>query len=458
MKVWNSTVFVEGPHWPVVIWDAVPLRMKKYWHNTLAPSNLGNCSATNENLLAQHLTQKQTKGFPMRNRFMSAAALLAAAPLVIAGCGTSADGESTDRAAVNNDASGFEDYFDNNPTGENILSILGAGYPDALPTCTDNNSKNVMLIANTTNAPQTMSVTINPGLEEEAAFFPQYSSTIGTGNCAGYGELPNTQYLTVQPGQTAVALLVAGGGDRNLLETSKDIAIGAGGQQWYNFELNLDANEGFDNLQLSYEGTGGTDPSLNLQPGLFNVMECSIDGQPANPDALEEIDELGEALRDSQGSNGSQASNGSSIAITNTVLSTYWDQLRGIPPWNGVNYGTNRPMCFAFIGEGANVYVPPAPAAAAPTPAAPAPATTPTDSNTPAPAPTPVATPTDGSAPAPTPTPTATSTIAAWDSRAAYKIGDLVTYQGSTYRCIEAYQGYGDPSWITAPDLWVKVS
>lgn len=404
----------------------------------------------------------------MRKKFMPVAALLAAAPLVIAGCGSSADAdsESSDRAAVNNDASGFEDFFDNNPTGENILSILGAGYPDALPGCTDNNSKNLMLIANTTNAPQTMSVTINPGLEEEAAFFPQYSSTTATGNCAGYGQLPNTQYLTVQPGQTAVALLVAGGGDRNLVGISKDIAIGSGGQEWYNFGLNLDIDEGFDNLQLSYFDTGGTDPSQNLQPGLFNVMECAIDGEPANPSAEQALAELAADLSDARAGDSPQASSSPTVAITNTVLSTYWDQTRGPSPWERVNYGANRPMCFAFIGEGANAYVPPAPAAAAPAttaPAAPAttapaPVTTPTDGTAPAPTPTPVTTPTDASTPAPTPTPSPTSTIAAWDSRAAYKIGDLVTYQGATYRCIEAYQGYGDPSWITAPDLWVKVS
>lgn len=63
----------------------------------------------------------------MRKKFMPAAALLAAAPLVIAGCGSSADGESSDRGAVNNDASGFEDYFDNNPTGENRAGRPGVG-------------------------------------------------------------------------------------------------------------------------------------------------------------------------------------------------------------------------------------------------------------------------------------------------------------------------------------------
>ena len=56
-------------------------------------------------------------------------------------------------------------------------------------------------------------------------------------------------------------------------------------------------------------------------------------------------------------------------------------------------------------------------------------------------------------APTPTPTPTATT----WDSRAAYKVGDVVTHEGATYRCIQSYQGWGDPNWILAPSLWTRV-
>lgn len=221
----------------------------------------------------------------MAKPYLSIAALLTAAPLALAGCGTSTSQESesanTDRSAVNNSAAGFEDYFDNNPIGENILSVLGAGYPDALPTCNVGGiAQNIMLIANTTNTPQTLSVTINPDLGQQAAFWPQFSGYITQPvACGGYGELPSTQYLTVQPGQTAVALLQTGGGTRNLIGISKEIAIGAGGQAWYGFDLALDFEEKFEDLTLTYSYTGGTDPSQNVQSGLFNVMQCSVDGQ-----------------------------------------------------------------------------------------------------------------------------------------------------------------------------------
>ncbi len=48
---------------------------------------------------------------------------------------------------------------------------------------------------------------------------------------------------------------------------------------------------------------------------------------------------------------------------------------------------------------------------------------------------------------------TGTGTAAAWSATGRYAVGDLVAYGGSTYRCIQAHQGYGDPNWILAPSL-----
>jgi len=44
-----------------------------------------------------------------------------------------------------------------------------------------------------------------------------------------------------------------------------------------------------------------------------------------------------------------------------------------------------------------------------------------------------------------------------WDPKASYATGDEVTYQGSTYRAVQAHTGIGDPNWITAPSLWQAV-
>ncbi len=49
--------------------------------------------------------------------------------------------------------------------------------------------------------------------------------------------------------------------------------------------------------------------------------------------------------------------------------------------------------------------------------------------------------------------------IKEWKSHASYKIDDIVTYKGSTYKCRQSYTDYGDPNW--APDiaksLWEKI-
>lgn len=44
-----------------------------------------------------------------------------------------------------------------------------------------------------------------------------------------------------------------------------------------------------------------------------------------------------------------------------------------------------------------------------------------------------------------------------WDAFAAYTKGDKVTHNGDTYQAVQSYQGVGDPSWIDALALWVKI-
>ena len=84
----------------------------------------------------------------------------------------------------------------------------------------------------------------------------------------------------------------------------------------------------------------------------------------------------------------------------------------------------------------------------------PKPTATPTPTSTAAPTASPTAPPTSPAA-----SPTApTAEASAWVATARYRKGDLVTYRGATYRCIQDYQGYGDPNWILAPSLWSRVT
>jgi len=40
---------------------------------------------------------------------------------------------------------------------------------------------------------------------------------------------------------------------------------------------------------------------------------------------------------------------------------------------------------------------------------------------------------------------------------AAYKAGDAVTFNGTTYRAVQSHTGAGDPNWINALSLWSPV-
>lgn len=72
--------------------------------------------------------------------------------------------------------------------------------------------------------------------------------------------------------------------------------------------------------------------------------------------------------------------------------------------------------------------------------------------------PTPSSTPSPSQTATPTPTPTrSTETTAPWSPTARYGVGDRVTFKGSTYQCIQAHQGWGDPNWINAPSLWKRI-
>jgi hypothetical protein len=57
-----------------------------------------------------------------------------------------------------------------------------------------------------------------------------------------------------------------------------------------------------------------------------------------------------------------------------------------------------------------------------------------------------------------TTTPAAVTGASPWSATGLYVVGDLVTYNGGTYRCIQGYQGLGDLNWITALSLWTRVS
>ena len=58
----------------------------------------------------------------------------------------------------------------------------------------------------------------------------------------------------------------------------------------------------------------------------------------------------------------------------------------------------------------------------------------------------------------PSPTPSQTGTAPAWVANHAYAVGDLVTYQGHTYKCLQAHTSLVGWEPATTPALWQLVS
>ena len=171
-------------------------------------------------------------------------------------------------------------------------AILGAFVPGILPYGDDDTtdcdwgatSLNPIVVANTYSTAQTFSITINTELANNLNFIP-YSPGASISQMTGCSlskMYAGTQYVTVPAGAPSntnlmvVGWIAAGGGQFPTNTGSHNVAIGAGGTQWYDFWLHQSGlTGGYNNLELNYSNTGGTDPSQNLQTGLFNGLDCT---------------------------------------------------------------------------------------------------------------------------------------------------------------------------------------
>ncbi|ANS77137.1 chitinase [Paenibacillus yonginensis] len=88
-----------------------------------------------------------------------------------------------------------------------------------------------------------------------------------------------------------------------------------------------------------------------------------------------------------------------------------------------------------------------------PTPS-PTPSPSPTPAPTPTPTPGPTPTPTPSPTPAPTPSPTPAPGISAWAAGVSYHVGDVVTYGGKTYTCLQAHTSIVTWEPPNTPALW----
>ncbi|MEZ0071744.1 carbohydrate-binding protein [Planotetraspora sp. GP83] len=84
------------------------------------------------------------------------------------------------------------------------------------------------------------------------------------------------------------------------------------------------------------------------------------------------------------------------------------------------------------------------------------PTPTPTPTKTPTPTPTPTKTPTPSPTPTRTPTPTPTGATS-WKAGMSYAVGALVTYNGVTYKCLQAHTAQAGWEPPNVPALWQRV-
>ena len=233
--------------------------------------------------------------------------------------GDNDEDDDDDGDITTNDLDDVAEDFDD-IAADDILDIAGVGfYPDNIIDCGATYSATPIIVTNTTSSVQTYSVTVNKQLANQLAFFPDWTNmpeSADSGCSDIYSGQASSQSVTVQPGETAVSGIGAGGGQWNDLENNHNVAIGAGGSAWYDFWLHEGAKGGFKNLELNYSGTGGTNSSQNVQSGLFNVMECA------------EVKKGAETY----------------YAVTNEIISGYTDNNA-----NAWTFNQNEPICFGFL-------------------------------------------------------------------------------------------------------------
>lgn len=252
--------------------------------------------------------------------------VLLAAVLLISSCSSSKDDTEASTEAVK------QDFAESNAEVlivtiamaivEALYGFGGTYGDDDIDDCGEGEfSLNPIAVVNTYTSPQDMSITINPDLAKNVNFLPAADGPVTSG-CQINSELNGTFDVTVPAGEpgaasfTVIGWLAAGSAGTEDNSGSLNVAIGAGGEQWYDFWLHDDFwDTGFENFELNYSNTGGLDPSQNLQTGLFNGLDCT-------------------------------ANSAGNISLTspNTVTTPFTSDNA-----NAWTFGQNQPICFGFL-------------------------------------------------------------------------------------------------------------
>jgi len=213
--------------------------------------------------------------------------------------------------------------------------LAGIGGWEPVPNECGSYSSFPVLVTNATGQSQTGSITVPEGLAAQVGVYDSYAAitdslywdptaTECNPNRPELMSAPEYQYnFTVPAGQTQVFWMGLGGVDYNLIGNSHSFGVGGlpsgtPGASWYDFYLSLNAIESFNNLNIAYSGTGGTNTDNN-QNG-FNIVQCSTAGGNLNP--------------------------------TGSILTPFSASTN-----NSLNYGRNQPICMGWAPVGTMVPV-----------------------------------------------------------------------------------------------------
>lgn len=205
------------------------------------------------------------------------ASVAVALTLLVASCSGADESQSSTEADKQDFSAGSDAVGTITAIGNAVFGAATYGDDDTMDCGDDSTSVNPIAVVNTYPTEQSLSITINEQLAAEVNFFTQPSWATG---CAIGTQNAGTTNITVPPADsdgtpsfTVIGVLGAGGSQYDTL-SNFNLAIGAGGTQWYDFYLHA-LFDAFENFELNYSNTGGTDSSQNVQTGLFNGLACS---------------------------------------------------------------------------------------------------------------------------------------------------------------------------------------
>ena len=169
------------------------------------------------------------------------------------------------------------------------------GWSSSTPFCGGAISLFPVIVTNTTTEVRVGSYTVPNSIIDQVQISNSPSNFTCAPSSRGAWGYYAQEDFTVQPGQSAVLWLAVGSVSNQSSAGSHNMALGGlpsgtRGQSWYdlgvtlnNAVTGLNGGNTFNNITVTYQGTGGLDPNTNGQ-NLFNIVGCNVSNGNIYPD------------------------------------------------------------------------------------------------------------------------------------------------------------------------------